>query len=74
MCGDPTCPACSYRGDDASPTLLRRGRPNRPGVLWWGKTTPCVFPLRVHDSVCYPVLQSAAVACVGNPALSGGNA
>eukprot|EP00966_Prymnesium_polylepis_P007887 181383-Prymnesium_polylepis.1 len=38
-----------------------------PGVLCgWGKTTPCVCPLRVRGSVCYPVLQSAPVACVGN--------
>eukprot|EP00966_Prymnesium_polylepis_P137894 3186575-Prymnesium_polylepis.1 len=27
------CPACSYRGDDARPTLLRCGRPNRPGGI-----------------------------------------
>eukprot|EP00966_Prymnesium_polylepis_P256283 5920337-Prymnesium_polylepis.1 len=54
--------------------LLRHG-PRRartgPGVLWWCKTTPCASPLRVRGSGCYPVLQSAAVACVGNPAMSG---
>ena len=41
-----------------------------PGVLWWDKTTPCVSPPCVRGSVCYLVLQSAVVACVGNPALS----
>ena len=37
----------------------------------WQSTTGTLLSRR---SVCYPVLQSAAVACVGNPALSGENA
>ena len=39
-----------------------------------GVRRPHVCLLRVRGSVCYLVLQSAAVACVGNPALSGENA
>eukprot|EP00966_Prymnesium_polylepis_P193285 4479838-Prymnesium_polylepis.1 len=35
-----------------------------------GVRRPHVCPPRVRGSVCDPVLQSAAVACVRNPALS----
>eukprot|EP00966_Prymnesium_polylepis_P216850 5019445-Prymnesium_polylepis.1 len=47
-----------------------------PGVLWWGKTTPCVSPPCPWQCLLSrpAVLQSAAVACVGNPALSWRNA
>eukprot|EP00966_Prymnesium_polylepis_P173878 4022765-Prymnesium_polylepis.1 len=55
-------------------TLLRRGRPNRPGGVVVGKTTHVWCP-RVRGRPCYPELQRrvAVVACVGNLDLSWGN-
>jgi hypothetical protein len=69
----PTCPAWA-------PTEAMMHDPRRygvaartgPGVLWWVRRPMCGVPVSVRRP-CYPKLQNAVVACVGNLDLSCGN-